>query len=62
MIMTFDVLSTGSCLHVYFLWFLRMTALVTAIVLCLLLLGRLTYLVPEIVCMFVLYGSYVKQR
>ena len=59
--MTFDIHSTGSCLHVGFLWFLRKTALVTAIVICLLLLCRLTTLVPELVCMFVFYGSYVIQ-
>jgi len=39
--MTFDIHSTGSCLHVGFLWFLRKTALVTAIVHFLLWLGRL---------------------
>ena len=36
------------------------TALVTAIVICWLLLCRLTTLVPELVCMFVFYGSYVR--
>ena len=29
--MTFDIASTGSCLHVCYLWFIRMTSLVTAI-------------------------------